>query len=483
MIRTRAVIKYLGFILLFNSLFLFIAATISYAYKEDSFNALLLSGVFCATSGILPQLFIKKIDEIVFHEGLAISVLGWIITCFAGMIPYCFWGGEFTLANALFESVSGYTTTGASILSNVEALPKGLLFWRASTSFIGGVGIILFVLLILPEKKGVISSFYRSEVSDLSRMSFRIRSKHITRIVVSVYLSLIITQIILLKVFGMSLFDAVCHSFSTVATSGFSTKNLSIASYNNLGIEIVTMFFMLVSSMHFGLIYATMTRKKLNIFTSHPTQMYMLVILIGIILITLQLTHEKIFGFWDSLRHAAFQVISLTSTTGLVTADTSVWPIFSIIILCYFSIQCGMVGSTAGGIKFDRVYLFFSSVKKQLKLILHPEGVYAVRMNKIVIVHDLELQIMVFIIFYILTFSVTTLILSFMGIDGMTAFSASIATIGNVGPGFGEVGSVSNYGHLPNAAKYVLSANMFLGRLEIMNVFALFLMLVKKKER
>ncbi len=135
-----------------------------------------------------------------------------------------FWGGEFTLANALFESVSGYTTTGASTLSNVEALPKGLLFWRASTSFIGGVGIILFVLLILPEKKGVISSFYRSEVSDLSRMSFRIRSKHITRIVVSVYLSLIITQIILLKLFGMSLFDAVCHSFSTVATSGFSTK-------------------------------------------------------------------------------------------------------------------------------------------------------------------------------------------------------------------------------------------------------------------
>jgi len=481
MVRTRVVIKYLGYILLFNALFLFISAIISFFNKENSLNALLFSAALCATLGVFPYIFVEKIEEIRFHEGLSISVLGWIITCIVGMIPYFIWGGEFTFTNALFESVSGYTTTGASILNNVEALPKGLLFWRVSTSFIGGVGIILFVLLVLPEKKGVQSSFYRSEVSDLSKMSFRTRSRHITRIIATVYFSLIIVETVLLKLLGMSFFDAVCHSFSTIATSGFSTKNRSIASYDNVWIEMVIMFFMLISSLHFGLVYATMTRKKHNIFTSRPTRMYMFVVAIGILLITFQLTQEKMFGFWESLRYAAFQVVALTSTTGLVTADTSLWPLFSIILLIYFSFQCGMVGSTAGGIKFDRIYLFFSSFNKQLKLILHPNGIYALKMDKKVIEHDLELQIIVFIILYILTFFTTSLLLSAMGIDGVTAFSASFATIGNVGPGFGGVSSFGNYAQLPDAAKYLLSANMLLGRLEIMNVFALIVMLVRKK--
>lgn len=242
------------------------------------------------------------------------------------------------------------------------------------------------------------------------------------------------------------------------------------------------MFFMFISSIHFGLIYATITRKKNNIFSSHPTRMYLWVMFTGIILITLQLTGENIYGFWESFRYAAFQVISLGSTTGYATVDTANWPVFSIILLLYFSIQCGMVGSTAGGIKFDRIYLFFISAKKQLKLILHPEAVFAVKINKQMIDQNLELQIMVFIILYILTFSLTALLLSVMGIDALTAFSASIATIGNVGPGFGTVSSMGNYSHLPDAAKFILSANMLLGRLEIMNVFALFLMLPLKRK-
>ena len=172
-----------------------------------------------------------------FQEGLAISVFGWITTCFAGMIPYLIWGGEFTFVNALFESISGYTTTGASILNDVERLPKGLLFWRSSTSFIGGVGIILFVLLILPQKKGALSSFYRIEMSDLSKMSFYTRSKHIIRIIGTVYCVLIVTQTILLSLLGMNFFDAICHAFTTVATSGFSTKNRSIAAFDNVWIE------------------------------------------------------------------------------------------------------------------------------------------------------------------------------------------------------------------------------------------------------
>ena len=255
MIRTKAILKYLGFVLLFNALFLCISASISFFLHENSFIPLLYGTLVCVALGILPQIFIAKIEDITFQEGIAISVLGWIITCLVGMIPYLVWGGEFTLANSLFESVSGFTTTGATILNDVEILPKGLLFWRASTHFIGGIGIILFVLVILPEKKRIRSSIYHSEVSGLSMLNFQMKTKKIVNIIAIVYISLITVETVLLKFFGMNWFDAVCHSFATVATGGFSTKNASVAHYNSISIEIIIMFFMLISSMHFGLVY------------------------------------------------------------------------------------------------------------------------------------------------------------------------------------------------------------------------------------
>ena len=483
MIRTKAVVKYLGVILLFNSLFMLIAAVISLAYREDSFYPLLISALIGVAMGSCCTFFIGKVGDIRFHEGLAISVLGWVTTCLSGLLPFLLWGGEFSFANALFESVSGYTTTGASILENVEGLTKGLLFWRSSTSFIGGLGIILFVLLIIPEKKGSKSYIYRAEVSDLSKLSFAERSRHLIRAVSIVYISLIALETILLKFAGMTFFDAICHSFSTVATSGFSTKNISIAAYDNVWIEVVISFFMLISSIHFLLIWSTMKGRKQNVFTSRTTQMYVMIIFIGILLITLQLFHENYYGFWNSLRYASFQVISLASTTGLASADSAGWPLFTIILLLYYSVQCGMVGSTAGGIKFDRIYIYFSSLKKQIKQSLHPEGVYLVKINNHVVDQNMEKQISIFIILYILTFFIATLLLTLLGIDGITALSASIATLGNVGPGFGNVSSLANYAHLPDAAKYILSANMLLGRLEIMNILALILIFFRKRNR
>ena len=483
MIRAKAVVKYLGNILLFNSLFMLIAAVISLVYKEDSFYPLLISALTGVVIGFFFTFFIKKVGDIRFHEGLAISLLGWVTTCLSGLMPFFLWGREFSFANALFESVSGYTTTGASILVNVEGLTKGLLFWRSSTSFIGGLGIILFVLLIIPEKRGSKSYIYRAEVSDLSKLSFSDRSRHIIRAITTVYLSLIAAQTILLTLLGMTFFDAICHSLSTIATSGFSTKNLSIAAYDNVWIEVVVMFFMLISSIHLLLIWSTMNGKKHNIFTSKPTRLYVLVIFIGVMLITFQLNHENLYGFWESFRYASFQVISLVSTTGLASADSSGWPLFTIILLLYYSVQCGMVGSTAGGIKFDRIYIYFSSLVKQLKQILHPEGVYVVKINNHVVEQGMEKQISIFIVLYILTLFITTLLLSLFGIDGMTALSASIATLGNVGPGFGSVSSLANYSHLPDAATYILSANMLLGRLEIMNILALILIFFRKRNR
>ncbi|MEA5071427.1 MAG: TrkH family potassium uptake protein [Petrimonas sp.] len=481
MTRWEVIVKYLGYVLLFNAFFFYISAAISFFLHENSLTPLLYSAVVCTILGSFPQIFVERIEEINFREGLEISVLGWILTCFAGAVPYFMWGGEFTFANALFESVSGYTTTGATILRDVETLTKGLLFWRASTHFIGGVGIILFVLLILPSATGTRSSIYNSELSGLSKLNFKMRTRQIARVIVVVYLSLIIIEIALLWVLGMNFFDAICHAFATVATGGFSTKNLSVAYYDSVWIEVVIMTFMLLGSIHFGLLYGTVTGNKMNVFTSKSVRTYIGLMFLGIIVVAAKLTNDGFYSWWTSLRYASFQVISLGTTTGFATVDTPNWPILTIIIIMYFTIQCGMVGSTSGGLKFDRVLLFYQSLKRQIKLVLHPSGVYITKLENVVISTEMELQTAIFFIIYLVTLFVTALLLSSMNVDGMTSISASIATIGNAGPGFGKVSSLGNYSSIPDAGKYVLSINMLLGRLEIINVFALFTVLTYKK--
>lgn len=478
--RAKAIVKYIGYALLFNSVFLFISLCISYFGDETSTVPLLIATLACAIAGIFPHLFIKGELDINFHEGVAVTVIGWIVTCLFGAMPYYLWGEQFTLVNSIFESVSGYTTTGASILQDVEALPKGLLFWRSSTHFLGGIGVILFVLLIMPDAKGVQSSIYRSEVSSLSLMSFRMRSRRIVQAISMVYILLNAVLTLLLWLQGMSLFDSICHSFATIATGGFSTKNLSIAYYNNVGIEVTLTVFMYLSSLHFGMIFLTLTGSKINIFRSKVVRAFTSVLVIGITFIAVNLVVDMDYSWGKAFRHASFQVVSLASTTGSATMDTNVWPMFSKMLMLYFMIQCAMVGSTGGGIKFDRVYLYFVSLNRRMKQLLHPKALYIAKMDGNVITEELEDQTMLFIILYVIVFFVVTILLSAMHIDGMTALSASISTIGNVGPGFNEISSLGNYSQLPSLAKYLLSVNMLAGRLEIMNVVTLFIIMIKK---
>jgi trk system potassium uptake protein TrkH len=422
------------------------------------------------------MIFVEPTENINFNEGLGIVVYGWIMTCVIGMLPYILWGGEFSLANAWFESVSGYTTTGSSILNNVEALPMGLLFWRASTHWIGGIGIILFVLLILPQSKNSQLTIVNTEISELAKMNLQYRTRKIVWVLALVYFGLTISQTILLTFAGMNLFDSVCHTFATVATGGFSTKNLSILYYNSPVIEGIIIFFMLVSGMHFGLIYGTITWKKENLFSSPVVRAFISVVVVGVLLVALKLYYAGYYDWWNSLRHAAFQVVSLGSTSGFATQDTANWPAFTKIILMYFTIQCAMVGSTAGGLKFDRVYIFFKSVAKQIKSIHHPKAVFTIKIKDVTISEQLEKQTLLFLVLYVFTFFLTTVLLTAMDIDLLTAFSASITTIGNVGPGFEKVSSLGNFGGLPDLAKYLLSINMLLGRLEIFNIFALLML-------
>ncbi len=475
--RQEAIIKQVGKILLFNSFFLFISFLISLFLHESSTAPLLFGTFITLIFGLFPMVFVPKITELNFREGMLTVVLGWIITCIAGALPYIMWGHEFTLSNAWFESVSGYTTTGSTILNDIESLPKGLLFWRSSTHWIGGIGVVLFTILILPESSSERIVLLNTEISELAKRNFQYRSHKVLIILAVVYVGLTLLEIIALYLAGMGIFDSINQSFATIATGGFSTKNLSIASFNSPTIDIIIMVFMVLAGLHFGLIFNTIIGKSPNIFKSKIVKAFLTVLALGIVVTSLKLYFDNVFNnLGDAFRYGAFQVISVGTTTGFATADTRYWPSLTQIIIIYFTIQCAMVGSTSGGMKFDRVYIFFKSIRKQIELLKHPRAIINLKVDGKIVSSEMEMRVKTFIITYLVIILIVTTILAAMNIDLTTAFSASIATIGNVGPGFGNVSSLGNFSSLPDAAKYVLSINMLLGRLEIFSFISLFMM-------
>ncbi|NCC72445.1 MAG: TrkH family potassium uptake protein [Sphingobacteriia bacterium] len=472
--RLPVVIRQIGSILIINAVFLFISCLISLFNGENSVFPLLYSGLIVLIFGIFPLIFVPKFTHLSLLEGVVIIVFGWITTCIIGMLPYIMWGGEFTLINSWFESVSGYTTTGSTILHDIETLPKGLLFWRSSTHWIGGIGVIVFALLILPHPVVSKLVMVNSEISGIARSNFRTRVTHIVRILAAVYFGLTVLETFFLWLAGMSIFDAINHTFATVATGGFSTKNSSIAYFDSVAIEIIIMVFMVLSGLHFGLIYATISGKRENLFRSEIVRVFLLVLFAGVALVTLKLWTDGYGDLWSSLRLASFQVLSVGTTTGFATTDTASWPVFTILVLIYFTIQCACAGSTSGGLKFDRVLLFFKNILIQIKSMQHPRGVFQIRINRHVVEESVVNNAMVYILLYLFIIFITTLVISAMNVDLMTSFSASITTIGNVGPGFSQVSSLGNYSNLPSLAKFILSLNMLLGRLEIFSVISLF---------
>ncbi|MCB8963898.1 MAG: TrkH family potassium uptake protein [Bacteroidales bacterium] len=473
--RPHILLRYIGLVMLLNAAFILLAYLISLYHQDNGQQPLLYTFIITMLMGIFPLVFVPKTFNLSNKESYFVVVLSWIISCFIGMLPFLLWGGEFTITKAFFESVSGYTTTGASILNNVEALPKGLLFWRSSMHWIGGIGIVVFMLVVLPSLGNAQMTLSKMEISPLAQENFKFRTRKMLNIILFVYIGLTLTQTILLMIVGMDLFDAINHAFATIATGGFSTKNTSIAHFNSLPIEIVIMVFMFLSGIHFGLLYTTIAFKKFNIFNSPIVRYYFFASIIGITLVAINL-HTSTYDNWaDCFRYSAFQVLSLSTTTGFANADSSVWPSFSVAIIIFFTIQCACSGSTSGGMKLDRMVIFFQTLKSQILKIQHPQAIIPVRLGKAIISDDIVNSVILFIVLYMVILLISTLILAAMGIDLLTGFSASAATMGNAGPGFGLVGSMSNFSTLPESALMVLSFDMLLGRLEIFGLIMLFL--------
>lgn len=466
--RLPLVIRYVAFTLLLNAVFLLIAALISGINSDTAFLPLLYTCLIATLFGIFPVLFVPgEIGSISNKEALAIVVYSWILSCSLGTLPFVLWGGEFTFTNAWFESVSGYTTTGSSILTNIEALPLGLSFWRSATHWIGGIGIIIFALAVLPQLSPLATILYCAEGPDRSLQTSSYVGRRTIKILLRVYVGLTVAETVGLLLCGTGLFDAVTTSFATIATGGFSPRNMSIAHYGSIVVEIVVMVFMILSGMNFVLLFEAISGKPKTLLQSSTVRYYLLALLTGLVITTFSV-HGSGFGSWiKALRVAAFQVISIGTSTGFATTDSSVWPPLAQLVLLFFTFQCACASSTSGGIKADRVVLFLKSVARRVKQERNPRAVIPIRMDGRAVEDGMANLGVLYICLYVGIVFLSAGLLTAMGVDGISAFSGSAATMGNVGPGLGTVGSAGNFAHIPSAGKWVLSLTMLLGRLEI----------------
>ena len=411
-----------------------------------------------------------------------IIVLSWILSFLFGMLPYVMWGGEFSLVNALFESVSGYTTTGSTILSDIEALPRSLLFWRSSTHFIGGLGVVVFLLLIMPNASPFRLRLTNIELSSLSKEGYRTRSFRTVYITALVYVGLVVSETLLLVLAGMPFFDAVNHSFSTVATGGFSVRNMSIAYYDSTAIDLIIMFFMVVSSLHFGLLFAAFASRSLKPLNNPVVKFFLLSILVMTVLVTFSLKFQGGYGSWGkALLDAAFQVCSYVTTTGFGTADTAGWPLLSLLVLAYALFQCGCSGSTAGGVKADRMYIAMKAVSCQIRKRLFPSSsVIQIRVGKHLLSDSAAMPIMLFIVLYASIVVISIFLLVLCGVEPLEAFSGALSSMGNAGAAMGDLSSLGNYSAQPAVAKLIYSFDMFLGRVEIYPVFVIVYLMFRR---
>ena len=412
--------------------------------------------------------------EIRHREGMAVVALGWFSAGLFGALPFYLAGTFPTYLDGLFEALSGFTTTGASVLTQIEGLPHGILFWRSLTHWLGGMGIIVLTIAILPFLGVGGMQLFKAEVPGPVADKLRPRITETAKLLWQVYLVFTGLEVLLLHFGGMTLFDSFCHTFGTLATGGFSTKNASIGYYNSVYIDLVITTFMLLSGINFALHYQALTGNLKAFYRNSEMRFFLGVFLVGTLVVAWSIWQAEQYSVGNSLRYAAFQVASILTTTGYATADYEKWPYLAQIILVLCIFIGGSAGSTGGGMKCMRIMLLLKHSYRELRRLIHPRGVIPIKLQGRVVPEDVLNSVWGFFTLYMALFVVAALLLSAMGLDLATSFTAVAATIGNIGPGLGSVGPAENYAHLPHAAKALLVLCMVLGRLEVYTVFILF---------
>ena len=473
-----------GFALLVSALFMFLSILVSMANGNDSaLAALMISFIMTFTVGVFPFIFVRKTSAISLREGYMIIVLSWVLSFIFGMMPYLLWGGPFTVVNAWFESVSGFTTTGATILDDIEALPKSLLFWRSSTHFIGGLGVVVFLMLIIPSSSPMRLRLANMELSSLSKDEYKTRANKTVLIFTYVYLAIFLITFLLYIIGGMPAFDAVNNAFSVCATGGFSPRNLSIGAYGSNYINIVTTVMMVLASCHFAILYFTVVNRSLRPLNNPVMKFYLGTLGLAAIMIALSMKIDGIEQTWGgAFMNSSFHVASYASTCGLAIADNSSWNPFIVYVLMLISLPCGMAGSTTGGFKIDRAFLLMKVLRRQINRSLHPSSVSDIRIgNKVIKEEDIYPHLVYFAMF-MMALLLSVFVCQVFG-NGEYSVPASVASLCNVGLSFDAIGSSGSYNWMNAQTKVFLTFDMLLGRLEIYPVLAIASMLFNKKDR
>ncbi len=475
MINFRIIARVFSLLLIVEGLFMLISAGISFLYHEHAASSFLYSALITVVTGIIVFTPLRNEERISGNKEGYIIVTGiWILFSLFGTLPYLFSGSAKNLGDAFFESMSGFTTTGATIFTNIESLPHGILFWRSLTQWLGGLGIIFISLSIFPVVRSINIQIAATEFSGHQTEKIHPRFKDTARRLLLIYSGITLTETLLLIAGGMTVFDAVCHSFSTLSTGGFSTKNNGIAAFNSPYIMIVITIFMFLAGTNMTLVYFALKGNFRKATGNNEFVFYTVICIVFIMISSAILLLRGGISAGKAIGDGAFHVISIITTTGFYTQDYRLWGFSMTLIIFILMFTGGTAGSTSGGIKSVRLLLVTKNIVQELKKLIHPNAFLPVRLDMHITPQNTVYNVLVFLVLYFFVLCVSTFIISAMGYDPITSFSTSASMLANVGPSLGTFGPFSNYSALPMFGKWFLSALMLLGRLELMTVMILF---------
>lgn len=466
-------LRILGALLLFLAVALLLPIPFSLFYGDGATFSFLLSSLVSLLVGAALFFGCRSQTDMSVREGFAVVTFGWTFFALFGALPFVFTGAIPSYVDAFFETMSGFTTTGSTILTDIEAMPASLLLWRSMTQWFGGMGIIVLSLAILPMLGVGGMQLFKAEVPGPTADRLKPRIQDTAKLLWGVYALLTMAEVMLLMTGSMSFFDALNHSFTTMATGGFSTRNASIAAYDSAYIDYVITLFMFLAGVNFSLHYLGLRGRFMDYVRNEEFRFYLALILCGIALITLFNMGDTYPSFWDNLRYSAFQMVSIITTTGFGTADYELWPVLCQYLLVIAMFIGGCAGSTGGGMKVARMLLLAKHAQVQLFRLIHPRAVKLVKLGDRPADKDVMQSILGFFALYMTVFVIASFIMAATGMDLVSAGGSVIATLSNIGPGLGSVGPVDNFAHVSAFGKITLSFCMLLGRLELFTVLVL----------
>ena len=463
-----------GQLLAFESMLLLTCCCVSMAYGESDLMAFIISSSVCIAASVMLLVYgRKKENALSRYEAYIVVALSWVFFTIFGMLPYLLGGYIPTVTDAFFETMSGFTTTGATILDNIDSMPHGILFWRSLTQWIGGLGIVCFTIVLLPGFGVSCQMLYLSEATGVTHSKICPKTRVMARYIFMVYILLTAIESALLKVGGMGLFDAVCHSMTTTATGGFSTKQESIAYWHSPYIEYVVSLFMLLSAINFSLYIIAVKGRWKQLWQNVELKWFASSVGLLTLIVSVALILSNGYGVEEAFRKSLFQVATCHTSCGFATDDYNLWPPFTWMLLIFAMLSGGCTGSTSGGIKNLRMIIVSHCIRNQFRQILHPRAVLPIKAGSM-LDNKLVTMVLVFIAAYMsVAFIGWTLLMAF-GVGFTESMSTVISSMGNVGPGLGSFGPAFSWAALPDGAKWILSSLMLIGRLEIFGFLLIF---------